>query len=149
VIWIMTLLTSPAFVIPVIFTVLTIINIVYYSHIRDSLQFQERQVKEHIGRETVLDLKFTNLSYNEAHNVELGIFLGAMLAFTLGFYPLISHLIALELVLICTGLNLTGPLENRNIPPEAFIYTLRSNPWYFLIFFVSTYGIGIAFYLPA
>jgi len=114
-----------------------IFNAMYLN--RRNIDTDASQINTDIGHDIVADLKFTKLSYNEAHGLELGIMIGIVIALTLTLSRLLAILLLLELSLMAVGLNMTATVEHRVVEAKAFLYTVRANPWYYLVSLVSTF----------
>lgn len=127
--------------ITVIVLFIMIFNAMYLN--RRNIDVTADQVDPDIGHDIVVDLKFTKLSYNEAHALELGLMIGIIIALTLTLSPLLAILLLLELSLVAVGLNMTATVEHRIVEAYAFLYTVRANPWYYLISLVSTFLISV------
>jgi len=90
--------------------------------IRESPQTKERKADN-----TVIDLPLLGkLTYNELHASELGLIIGFIT--TLLFLYLSSSIG----VLTYSTIALTPALYPKLFDPSAFIYTVQSEPWYYL-----------------
>lgn len=111
---------------------------VYHLH-NHNVDYNTEQIDKDIGTDVVVDIGFTKISYNEAHAIELGITIGILSALTLHLSPIISILLLMELGLMATGINLTATVEHRIVSARAFLFTVRANPWYYLLNLIAFY----------
>lgn len=106
------------------------------------IDYSTDQIDKEKANEVVNDK--INLTYNELHSLELGVVLAFAVSFIYMHLPLTATVIFIEIMLIPLGISLHSFVYRyADLPAYAFAYTVRSEPWYFLIPFILVTCIGV------
>lgn len=84
------------------------------------------------------------LTYNEIHSFYLGSVLGVLIGFLYGFTPTLGAILIVDMALGSVGISFISMIADIYPPNIAFKYTIRAEPWYYLIplmlfFFLSVF----------
>jgi len=103
----------------------------------DKETLKNNQIDKTHGSEPILDIPFINttLSVNKIHAIELGIGNSTIIAYIYTINPILSIPLLIEIYLASTGYSiLFDKLKPQTeIPNYAYTYTIRKNPWYYLM----------------
>jgi hypothetical protein len=108
-------------------------------------ELKDAQINEDKAKEYIVPS--IGLSYNEWHAMliggSIGILNAAIVALTPTVFTILSGLIMLDKALAATGKSLTTNILKTYPPTYSYIYTIRSEPWYYLVSLVTPYVISL------
>lgn len=98
-------------------------------------QIKQNQIDEQHGSEPILNIPYinTSLTVNKTHAIELALANSFIIAYIYNIQPKLTIPLILEMYLASTGYSILFDKLNLTIPNYAYTYTVRKNPWYYLI----------------
>lgn len=114
-------------------------------------ELESKQVNPDKGTSEIIPQ--IGLSYNEWHamiiGASIGVLTSSIIALTPTPFDIIATFIAVDKALAVTGKSITTDLVKTYPPTYAYIYNIRSEPWYYLatlvIFYILGLSIGVLF----